>query len=124
MVKNVSRKLVGGDDKSNSGLSACKICKPPSVSNLNLGNSLTNKAVGESISVRCNGVTQKGTGCKHMTKLSNGFCYQHTSRNKSPNPYSSDYLKSSSTTPICGARTKSGGYCQRKVKNGGRCYQH
>ncbi|MDB9720245.1 hypothetical protein OAA67_00025 [Winogradskyella sp.] len=28
------------------------------------------------------------------------------------------------STTACGAKTKSGGYCKRKVKGGGRCYQH
>lgn len=32
--------------------------------------------------------------------------------------------KSKSYSSTCGARTKSGGYCKRKVKGGGRCYQH
>jgi len=31
---------------------------------------------------------------------------------------------SSSTTTVCGARTKSGKTCQRKVKGGGFCWQH
>ena len=31
---------------------------------------------------------------------------------------------SSSYSSTCGARTKSGGFCKRKVKGGGRCYQH
>ncbi|RNC66433.1 DUF3157 family protein [Proteiniphilum sp. X52] len=31
---------------------------------------------------------------------------------------------SSSYSSTCGARTKSGGYCKRVVKGGGRCWQH
>ena len=31
---------------------------------------------------------------------------------------------SKSTTPLCGAKTKSGKSCRRKVKGGGYCYQH
>ncbi|MBD8389668.1 hypothetical protein [Dysgonomonas sp. BGC7] len=30
----------------------------------------------------------------------------------------------SQTSYTCGARTKDGGYCKRKVKGGGRCWQH
>ena len=31
---------------------------------------------------------------------------------------------SSNSSSICGARTKSGSFCKRKVKGGGRCYLH
>lgn len=34
------------------------------------------------------------------------------------------YQSSSTSSSICGARTKSGGYCKRVVKGGGRCWQH
>jgi hypothetical protein len=124
MVENVSRKLIGGEDINKSRLTACKICKPPSISNIGTGKSFVSKAVGESTSVRCNGVTQKGTRCKHMTKLANGFCYQHTSQNKTQIKNRSNYIKSSSVSSTCGERTKAGGYCKRKVTGGIRCYQH
>lgn len=124
MVENVSRKLVGDEDIAKSGLTACKICKPPTTLNFSSSNNLINKSVGESASVRCNGLTQQGTRCKHMTKLANGFCYQHTSQNKTQQSNSSTYLKSSTTSSTCGVRTKAGGYCKRKVTGGGRCYQH
>jgi hypothetical protein len=32
--------------------------------------------------------------------------------------------EASATTTVCGARTKSGKTCQRKVKGGGFCWQH
>jgi hypothetical protein len=32
--------------------------------------------------------------------------------------------ETAATTAICGARTKSGKTCQRKVKGGGFCWQH
>ena len=30
-----------------------------------------------SVSTQCSGTTKKGTRCKHMTRSSNGLCYQH-----------------------------------------------
>ena len=119
MVENVSKKLV--DDDKDRKLTPCKICKPPSRSNLASGNSFNNKAVGESTSVRCKGYTKKGNRCKHKTRLANGYCYQHTNQNSSSR---ATMNTSVSTSSRCGARNKSGGYCKRKVKGGGRCYQH
>lgn len=124
MVENVSRKLVGDEDISKSGLIACKICKPPSTLNFSPSNSFINKSVGESTPVRCKGLTKQGTRCKHVTKLANGFCYQHTSQNKIYQSNRPTYVKSSSVNSTCGARTKAGGYCKRKVLGGGYCYQH
>lgn len=42
------------------------------------------------------------------------------------NSYNSNFYQSSSSsyTSTCGARNKSGGFCQRKVKGGGRCHSH
>lgn len=123
MVENVSRKLVNNDVISDYNLQPCKICNPPIFSNLVNGLSSNNKATGESISVQCKGKTQKGTRCKHVTKLANGYCYQHTEQNSSNNIYNKSNINANNST-ICGARTKSGGYCKRKVKNGFLCYQH
>lgn len=125
MVENVSAKLV--DKKANGfrGLTPCKICEPPIKSNLNTQLGFVDKAVGESVSVQCKGYTKKGTRCKHRTRLANGYCYQHPDQNKPASYYlksNQKYQSSSSTT--CGAKNKSGGYCKRKVKGGGRCYQH
>ncbi|AUP79233.1 hypothetical protein C1H87_11165 [Flavivirga eckloniae] len=122
MVENVSKKLLGNEDISKYRLTPCKICKPPSINNYVSSYNASNKAVGTSSSVRCKGYTQKGTRCKHKTKLANGYCYQHTKQNSSSKRKHSGYSKT--TTSTCGARTKSGGYCKRKVKGGGRCYQH
>lgn len=117
MVENVSKKLVGNDEVSEYKLTPCKICNPPRQLNLSHNYTSSNKAVGTSSSVRCNGYTLSGTSCKHKTRLANGYCYQHTKQNR---------RKSStrSTASRCGARTKSGGSCKRMVKGGGRCYQH
>ena len=123
MVKNVSKQILTKNDLSTYNLDPCKICNPPIQTNLKSGNSRYNKAVGTSSSVRCKGQTKSGSRCKHMTKIANGYCYQHTSQSSSkPKPYSS--YSNTSSTPTCGARTKSGGRCKRKVKGGGYCYQH
>jgi hypothetical protein len=119
MVENVSKKMLGSNDISEYKLTPCKICKPPTKNNLVSSHSSINKAVGTSVSARCKGYTKKGTRCKHMTRLANGFCYQHTSQTKTTNS-----VYSNSSSSLCGARTKSGGYCKRKVKGGGHCYQH
>ena len=34
------------------------------------------------------------------------------------------YSSSSEVSRYCGARTKNGGTCMRRVKNGNRCWQH
>ena len=122
MVENVSKKLVDKKEIENYDLTPCKICKPPNKSQLTNNFSLANKAVGESNSVRCIGYTQSNTRCKHMTKLANGYCYQHTSQNSKSKIYNNKEINSSTST--CGARTQSGGNCKRKVKGGGKCYQH
>lgn len=122
MVENVSKKLLGKADISKHHLNPCKICKPPKVENLSISYALLNKAVGESKSVRCKGITKKGTRCKHYTKIANGYCYQHTSQDTKKQTVKQ--LPSKSTTTLCGAKTKSGKSCKRKVKGGGHCYQH
>lgn len=121
MVENVSKKLLGHDDISNYNLTACKICKPTLTINA-LGITKANKAVGTSKTMQCKGQTHKGSRCKHTTSLANGYCYQHTEQNSGgANTTTSNYQQLPSN---CGAKTKSGGFCKRKVNGGGRCYQH
>lgn len=79
MVENFEKKLVNEADIAAYGLEPCKICKPPSATALNRNFSRVNKSVGEATSVQCKGITKNGTRCKHRTRLSNGFCYQHKS---------------------------------------------
>lgn len=124
MVENVSAKLLSTDDISDYGLSPCKICKPPVINSISKNITGTNKAKGTSSSVRCLGKTQRGTRCKHMTQIANGYCYQHTKQNSTSNTSNYNTTPNSTTTSLCGARTKSGSSCRRKVKGGGRCYQH
>lgn len=98
MVENVYRKLLGEKEISKYYLSPCKICKPSLVL-INKDDS-SNKTVGTSSSVRCKGYTKQGTRCKHMTRLSNGYCYQHTERNSSLSIKYSGYSNGSIST--CG----------------------
>jgi len=62
----------------------------------------------------------------NKTYVSRSYCgsgYQSRTKYKTKkSTYKPKKSKSYSST--CGARTKSGGYCKRKVKGGGRCYQH
>jgi len=118
MVENVSKKLLGTNHISKYNLTPCKICKPPSINNYVNSSNSSNKAVGTSSSVRYKGYTKKGTRCKHKTRLANSYCYQHTKQN------SSSISRYNITTSTCGSRIKSGGYCKRKVKGSGLCYQH
>ena len=123
MVKNVSIKLDGESGINKYNLTPCKICNPPKISDIQKNDPNPNKAVGESISLRCKGRTKKGTRCLHKTKLANGYCYQHTSQNSNLKS-NKTYEPARSPSPTCGAKNKSGGYCKRKVKSGGYCYQH
>ena len=29
------------------------------------------------VTVQCKGLTKSGTRCKHMTRIANGYCFQH-----------------------------------------------
>lgn len=74
MVKNVSQELTL-KKASDLGLTACKICKPPTSERL--GFSEKKQAKGEAATVQCKGMTKAGTRCKHRTSISNGYCFQH-----------------------------------------------
>lgn len=77
MVENVSKRITIKIAIEEYGLGPCKICKPPTREGLIPNKSQTNKAVGKCKSQRCKGITKNGTRCKHMTKLCNGYCFQH-----------------------------------------------
>jgi len=133
MVNNVSEKVSLKDAAEEYGLTACKICRPPKASQYGY-QTLTitsyNKAQGTDENNQCLGITKAGSQCKHSTSIGNDYCFQHSpdisrQNSRSSSSYKSTYRSSSSTnTPRCGARTKSGSACKRKVKGGGRCYQH
>lgn len=73
MVKNVSEEITVTKAKE-LGLQPCKICKP---SDIYAGGSSSGKAKGSSSTVQCKGLTRAGSRCKHMTRIANGYCYQH-----------------------------------------------
>jgi len=123
MVENVSKKITINNAISKYGLRPCKICKPPIVAAVSKSLYASNKAVGKAKTIQCIGYTKKGTRCKHKTSLGNGYCYQHSVKKNSKNVVSY-YKKQASSSYKCGARTKSGKPCKRKVKQRGYCYQH
>ena len=72
-VKNVSEAITL-EKAMELGLGACKVCKP--VEAYGSGNK-TKQPQGQSETVQCKGKTKAGTRCKHMTKIANGYCFQH-----------------------------------------------
>jgi len=72
-VKNVSEKITL-QEAADKGLEPCKICKPAA---LPIPQNLVNKAKGEANTVQCQGLTKRGTRCKHMTSIADGYCFQH-----------------------------------------------
>lgn len=75
MVENVSEEI-SMERAAELGLQPCKICKPQNYTALGL-TSQKNTAQGERETVQCKGKTKKGTRCKHMTSIANGYCFQH-----------------------------------------------
>jgi hypothetical protein len=73
MVKNVSEQLTVSKAQE-LGLEPCKICRP---SGGNVMGDTFNKAQGQSQTVQCGGTTKSGSRCKHMTRIANGYCFQH-----------------------------------------------
>ena len=73
MVENVSQEITL-TDAAEMGLLPCKICKPPTFTGLPVSDKI---AEGQSITVQCKGRTRAGTRCKHMTRIANGYCFQH-----------------------------------------------
>ena len=74
MVENVSEEI-SLERAAELGLTPCKICKPTDYKTLGLTSS--NTARGQNATVQCKGVTKKGSRCKHMTSIANGYCFQH-----------------------------------------------
>lgn len=73
MVKNVSEKITL-EEAAKIGLEPCKICKPQAGP---LPLQSAKKEKGEDRTVQCKGSTKKGSRCKHMTSIADGYCYQH-----------------------------------------------
>jgi len=74
MVKNVSEEISTARIIE-LGLQPCKICNPENVYGTSV--SPPGKAQGEGNTVQCKGYTKAGTRCKHMTRIANGYCFQH-----------------------------------------------
>ena len=74
MVKNVSQEIKL-ENAIKEGLTACKICNPPTSTRSNLYQ--TKSAQGEATTVQCKGKTKAGARCKHKTSIANGYCFQH-----------------------------------------------
>ena len=75
MVENVSEKLTV-KQALELYLEPCKICKPKHETVQ--ASALISKAVnGESVTTQCKGITKAGSRCKHMTRIGNGYCFQH-----------------------------------------------
>lgn len=73
MVKNTSEQITIAA-AGELGLQPCKICHPPTVAVLS---SSINKAQGEGEILQCKGMTKTGSRCRHMTRIANGYCFQH-----------------------------------------------
>lgn len=73
MVKNVSEEITIAKAKE-LGLQPCKICNPQ---NIYASGSSSKQAQGQGTTVQCKGITKAGTRCKHMTRIANGYCFQH-----------------------------------------------
>ncbi|MEZ4908983.1 MAG: DUF5763 domain-containing protein [Saprospiraceae bacterium] len=121
MVENVSNELICIEEIEKYHLTPCKICKPPVKNKINFQGPRATP-IGKAKTVQCKGITKSGNRCEHMTSLANGYCYQHTEQNSGTKKIKE--IKNSSSVYYCGARTKSGGTCKRKVKKGEKCYQH
>ncbi len=74
MVKNVSEEITTARAVE-AGLQPCKICHPQKSEAL-MAPAL-NKAQGQNNTKQCIGLTKAGSRCRHMTKIANGYCYQH-----------------------------------------------
>ena len=74
MVKNVSEEITTAK-AIQLGLTPCKICNPANIYASNLP--VSHKAQGQDKGVQCKGLSKKGIRCKHMTRIANGYCYQH-----------------------------------------------
>lgn len=132
LVENVALALYDKEAVRKANLTPCAICNPPAINELRAPTAeerATQKSTGLGPKVRCQGHTKSGTRCKRSTRAANGYCFQHHPKNEGaqkPTSRKRTYqaTRSSSTSSLCGARTKSGRPCRRKVKGGGYCYQH
>src|SRR5687767_5769620 len=73
-VKNVSE-AVTISEATELGLQPFKVCKPATVAPQKLVSSKP-KGTGTA-TIQCKGLTKTGNRCKHMTRIANGYCFQH-----------------------------------------------
>ena len=73
MVENVSEKI-SLEQAIQLNLDPCKICQPTATPHRLLPNQ---QERGEDKTVQCKGITRSGTRCRHMTRIANGYCFQH-----------------------------------------------
>lgn len=78
MVKNVSVRI-SKDAIIKKGFQPCKICKPENVYNVSTLPTKTPQGEAQK-TVQCKAITKDGTRCKHMTRIANGYCFQHNKR--------------------------------------------
>lgn len=81
MVKNVSES-VNTQQIREMGLTPCKICNPTTINGINISYPPINTLGKTKQSYQCNGITKRGTRCKHHTHIANGYCYQHKNQKK------------------------------------------
>jgi hypothetical protein len=74
MVKNVSE-AISLSKATELGLQPCKICRPASIAPQPVVSSKPQGTGQET--TQCKGLTKAGTRCKHMTRIANGYCFQH-----------------------------------------------
>ena len=61
-----------------SGLTPCKVCKPPSGKSYNIPVPIKQKVKTPDYgSKRCKAITQKGTQCKRNAQSGGSYCWQH-----------------------------------------------
>ncbi len=125
-VKKSKAIQVDSESIARLGLGACKVCSPRIGSSRSETSNFIKTFTSKSTpSNQCLGKTQKGARCKRITNSVSGYCFLHSDLSTQKHSFKS-YSRSTSKsfTSTCGARTKSGGFCKRRVKGGGRCYQH
>ncbi len=140
-IENTNHNMTMTEAITKYGLSPCSQCNPPYNPSLTVSKSSVNDDY-KCESQQCKGYAKTTkTRCRHSTRNCNGYCANHDPTNNSrikQGDYRVDNRlglvpsikkatpsnRSSINTYVCGAMTKTGGNCKRKVKGGGYCYQH
>jgi hypothetical protein len=75
MVENASEKISVTAAVA-KGLKPCKICRPQVYKGYKFVHN--DKLKGQSTTTQCRGITKAGNRCRHMTRIANGYCFQHS----------------------------------------------